>query len=154
MISECKLEHQTVQPTLSVRFRTPLAGIATQFRRAYGALGSYMSEMGARPAGPPFATYHSVDSSDLDVEAGFVIERPIPSNDEICSGILQESELATAIHTGPYETAGSTYSALTEWAHGRGLTSAGPFSEFYLDDPVVTPALKLRTKVALPVEPA
>jgi len=154
MNSECKFEHQTVQPTLSVRFRTPLAGIATQFRRAYVTLGSYMGEMGARPVGPPFAIYHNMDSSDLDVEAGFVVEQPTSGKDEIHSGTLQESELATAIHTGPYETVGSTYSALTEWAHGCGLTSAGPFLEFYLDDPVVTPALELRTKVALPVEPA
>ena len=153
MNSECKLEHQTVQPTLSVRFRAPLAGIATEFRRAYAALGSYMVEIGARAAGPAFAIYHSMDSSDLDVEAGFVVERPTPGKGEIRCATLRESELATAIHMGRYETVGSTYSALTEWAHGRGLTSAGPFSEFYLDDPVATPALKLRTKVALPVEP-
>lgn len=154
MNSECSLEHQTAQPTLSMRFRAPVAGLAPEFRRAYAALASYIREVGGRIVGPAFAIYHGMDISNLDIEAGFVVAQPTAGKGEIRSGTLPESELVTAIHTGPYETVGSTYSVIAEWAHGRGLTTAGPFAEFYLDDPVVTPAAELRTKVTLPVEPA
>jgi hypothetical protein len=48
MNSECNLEHQTAQPTLSIRLRAPLAGLAPEFRRAYAALGSYIGQAGFR----------------------------------------------------------------------------------------------------------
>lgn len=154
MQSDCKLEHQTAQPTLSLRFQAPLAGLASEFRRAYAALGAYLEEVGAHRSGPAFAIYHGRDSSALDVEAGFVVARPAQGRGEIRAGALAEGELVTTIHTGPYETIGATYSALMDWTHGNGLTGAGPCAEFYLDDPVTTPPAQLRTKLVLPVEAA
>ena len=151
---ECKLEHQTVQPTLSLRFRAPRESLTLEFRRAYATLGSYLGETGARRAGPAFATFHGMDDSGLEVEAGFVVCEATAGQGEILSGKLAEGEVATAIHTGPYENLSYAYSALINWAHGHGLTSAGPVSEFYLDDPVMTPFRHQRTKIALPVEPA
>jgi len=154
MNSECRLEHQSVQPTLSIRFRAERAGLAAAFRRAYACLGGYLGERGVAPLGTAFAIYHTMDNAHLDIEAGFVVDRAQPGKGEIRSGRLHEGDIATAILTGPHESVGSAYSALKEWARGRGLTSAGPFTEFYLDDPAVTPPAQRRTKVALPVGPA
>lgn len=154
MKAECKLEHQSPQATLSIRFRAPAQQLSEHFSRAYGAVAAYLAEMKLSPSGPAFATYHNLDMSNLDVEAGFAVDHSLPGRGEIRAGEMAECDAATSIHTGPYDGVGATYAALTEWIHAHGLTSAGLPSEFYLNDPTSTPAANLRTKVVLPVQPA
>src|SRR5437868_14699459 len=88
MKAECKLELQPPQPTLSIRFRAPAARLSEHFARAYGAVGAYLGELGIAPAGPAFAIYHNMDMSNLDVEAGFAVDRAAPGKGEIRAGQL------------------------------------------------------------------
>ncbi len=78
MDSRCKLEHQPSQPTLTIRFRAPLALLLENFGRSYCAIGKYLAELGMSPAGPAFAIYHNTDVADLEVEAGFAVARAVP----------------------------------------------------------------------------
>ncbi len=60
-------------------------------------------------------------------------------------------EVAATIHVGPFEQIGATYEKLVKWIADNGYQVAGPGHEFYLTDPVNTPAESLKTEVAFPV---
>jgi effector-binding domain-containing protein len=152
MESDFKLQHQAPVPTISMRFHASARELPERFSQVFAALEKYLSQQGVSPAGPPFAIYHGFGSSNLDVEAGFPVERSLPGTTEIQASTLPEATIATCIYTGPYRTAGVAYSALSSWMHGQGLTAAGPFTESYLNDPEATPEGDLRTRLTVPVE--
>ena len=152
MESDFKLEHQAPVPTVAIRFRASVSELPERFARVFGEIEKYLADNHVAPAGPPFAVYHGFGAANLDVEAGFPIERSLPGKDAIRAGVLPEGMIATCVHTGPYKTAGAAYSALSSWMHGQGLTAAGPFAECYLNDPGATPEGQLRTRIAVPVE--
>ena len=151
MDSECKVEHRPAQWTLSVRFRAATADLPLELGRAYLSVGRYLGEIGAPPSGPAFASYHELGRDGMEVEAGFAVDKAYPGNGEVHPGLLPEGEVATIVHTGPYQGITSAYEALTSWVRGRGLEPAGPPCELYLNDPSVTPAGELKTKLTLPV---
>ncbi|MBZ0288438.1 MAG: AraC family transcriptional regulator, partial [Anaerolineae bacterium] len=69
----CELKQQATQPILSIRFQAPVQELQQHFGRVYKAIGQYISEIGAVPAGGVFATYHNMDMQNLDIEAGFTV---------------------------------------------------------------------------------
>lgn len=147
----CEIKDQPERPTLSVRTHAAVQDLPQLFGQIYGALMQYMSEMGAQPAGEPFAAYYNMDMQNLDVEIGFPVSRPLPARGEIQSGALPAGKFALTIHIGPYDTVGAAYEALTQYVKESGYEPTGVAYEFYFSGPE-TPPEEIRTQIAFPVK--
>lgn len=151
MHTECKLEQQAQQSTLSCRFHSPVEQLPQHFGHCYGLIAKHLAELHQQPAGPPFAIYRNMDMKNLDVEAGFPVASPLGGNGEIFQSSLPEGQIATSTHFGSYASVEETYNALMQWIGERELKPSGPPYEYYLNDPDDTPEDQLQTKVCMPV---
>ena len=61
------------QRTLCVRTTTPVQELSNVMGRVYGRIAGVMQQNGIQFAGAPFALYHNMDMSALDIEIGFPI---------------------------------------------------------------------------------
>ncbi|HET8616715.1 MAG TPA: GyrI-like domain-containing protein [Actinomycetales bacterium] len=140
------------QPTAVVRGTVPTEGIAAFLGRSFGEIMAVVGPAGLQPAGPAFARYTAGGASGWQVEAGFVLPRPLDGargNVEPCS--LPGGTAARTLHVGDYGGVGSAYEAIGAWLPEHELEASGPPWECYLDGPEVA---QPRTEVYQPCQPA
>ncbi len=142
----CEIEDRSERPIVSVRTRAAVQDLPQLFGRIYGALMQYISEIGAQPAGEPFAAYYNMDMQNLDVEIGFPVSKPLPDRDDIKGGALPAGKYATMMHVGPYDTLGPAYEVLTQYVNANGYEPTGVAYEFYFSGPE-TPPDKIQTQI-------
>jgi len=147
----CEITDQPERPTLSVRTRAAVQDLPQLFDRIYGALMRYMGEMGAQPAGEPFAAYYNMDMQNLDIEIGFPVSKPLPDRGEIKCSVLLAGKYASTVHIGPYDAVGPAYEALTQYVKASGCEPTGVAYEFYFSGPE-TPPEEIRTQIVLPLK--
>lgn len=99
MTHTCQAQEQPVQPTLTIRTRTPVDALPQIVGQAFGAVAQYLAELGETPAGPPFAAYHNMDMQDLDAEFGFPVSRPLAGRGEIQPGEIPGGLVASCLHS-------------------------------------------------------
>lgn len=129
---------------LAIRKTVPVAGLPGFFGSAFGQLGEYIGRMHGAVAGPPFATYYSVDQQTADVEAVFpavfdVIEN-LPGEGDIhpidfCAGPALEY-----VYFGPYDAMTPVYAEIEQWLKSNDKKAAGPPREVYYSEPTGDPA--------------
>jgi len=151
MNAPCKIEKRPAQPIASVRARTPVTGLATVLGPLYGKVMAYVEGQGAAPAGAPFVAYHNMDMADLDIEAGFPVDRVLPSRGDIAGSELPAGEYATCLHVGPYDQLGPAYAALDAFIQQQGRAASGVAYEFYFNSPEETSPEQLQTLVMFPL---
>jgi effector-binding domain-containing protein len=147
----CEIKDQPERPTLSVRTRAAAQDLPQLFGPTYSALMQYMNEMGAQPAGEPFAAYYDLDMQNLDVEIGFPVSRPLPDRGDIKCGALPAGKFASTMHIGPYDAVGPAYEALRQYVKANGYEPTGVAYEFYFSGPE-TPPEEIRTEIVLPLK--
>ncbi len=147
----CEIKDQPERPTLSIRTRAAMQDLPQLFGQTYGALMQYLSELGAQPAGEPFAAYYNLDMQDLDVEIGFPVAKRLPDRDNIKSGALPAGKFASTMHIGPYDTVGPAYEALTQYVKANGYELTGVAYEFFFSGPE-TPPEEIRTGIMFPLK--
>lgn len=138
--------------TLAVRYRTPAAKLAESMGPIYGEIAAYMAQKGIDFAGPPFAMYYNMDMDDLDVEIGFPVGTAQKGEGRVRAGFLPGGRLATAKHTGPYETIERPYNELTAFVAGKKEAAESFIYEEYLNSPEDTPREKLETNIYFPLK--
>lgn len=144
--------HITGQPVAVVRERVPMDALTSFFGRAFGAVMAAVQVQGGSPAGPPFALYHGMPGETVDVEAGFPVAGDFHGTGEVASGALPDTDAYEAIHTGPYDTLGSTYDAIKKSMEADGASPADSMWEYYLTDPEQQPdPATWQTRVVWPV---
>lgn len=144
--------HITEQPVAVVRERVPMDALASFFGRAFGAVMAAVQMQGASPAGPPFALYHGMPGETVDVEAGFPVAGNFHGTGEVASSTLPDTDAFEAIHTGPYDTLGTTYDAIRKSIEADGASPADSMWEYYLTDPEQQPdPATWQTRVVWPV---
>jgi effector-binding domain-containing protein len=147
----CEIEELPLQPTLSARLRTPVEELPQHLGRIYGALFQYLAELGEPPAGEPFAAYYNLDMKAMDVEIGVAVLRELPAKGELQPGTIPAGRFASTEFTGPYDSLGPAYEALTAFAEAQGVEPSGVAYEFYLNDPSHEPHEEPRTRIMFPV---
>lgn len=103
----------------------------------FSRLGEAMGASGTRPSGPAMATY-AVEPGRVGV--GISVGWPTARTDVGAEGVevvdlpLVERAL-TLVHHGPMDDVGAAWQALETEVERRGLDTAGPGRELYLDTP-------------------
>lgn len=140
------------QPTAVVRGRIAPDAIAGFLGEAFAAVGSVVPAQGLRFVGPPFARYWSMDEGEWELEAGFPVDAAVAPERGVVPSTLPEGRAARLVHTGPYDTVGRAWRALSDWVVDHGYVATEAPWECYLDEPGVA---QPRTVVMMPCsEPA
>lgn len=147
MFDTFELIEQKEQPVLSVRTRTPVGNLTAVLGKAYGAIFTYLGQMGENPVGAPFVAYFNMDMQDLDVEIGIPVSKPIPGKGEVKQSSIPAGKQASCVYKGPYAEIGPAYDALTKWIADSKQIPAGVCYEFYLNSPGEVPDSELLTKI-------
>ena len=59
--------------TLVIRISIPVEKLPEVMGPAFGEIAQVAGSLGVQLTGPPFAAYHNLDMSNLDVEMGFPV---------------------------------------------------------------------------------
>lgn len=141
------------QTVASLKVHTSLETIKNDIPRGFARFGQLIEAGGMQPLGAPLLVYHDVidQESDGDVEICFPTSADFKGADGIAVRELEAGQMATAIHTGPYENITPLYHKLVEWIHEHGYQIVGPPREIYENDPRMVAPPELRTRVEFPV---
>jgi DNA-binding transcriptional MerR regulator len=139
---------------LAVREVLPTIGdIGALIGDGFGAIGM----AGLALTGPPLTIYHDKEFTGESVDTEIVylvanISKPVqtPAGRTLTERVVEGGEVASIVHTGPYETLGDTYQAIAAWIDEHGYRVSGPVQEIYLSDPD-EPGPNI-TEIRMPVE--
>jgi effector-binding domain-containing protein len=149
---EFKTIEMLPQTVLSIRTRTPVDQLPIVLDRIYTTIFQHINEMGEHPAGPPFVAYYNMDMQDLDIEAGYPVNRALPVKGDLQVSALPAGKAASGMHTGPYDQLPPTYNAMLAWMQEHELVVTGTVYEFYLNDPSQTNPETLETQIIYPLK--
>lgn len=150
MSHTCTIDQQPSLPTLCVKARTPVKDIGAVIGSAFGEIMKTISARGATPIGMPYVAYRNLDMSDLDLEIGFPVSKPVAGEGRVEPGKLPGGAWASTMHVGPYSEVGPAWADLQAFIAAQGKTASPVGYEFYLDGPD-TPPDRIRTRVAFPL---
>jgi effector-binding domain-containing protein len=137
----------------SVRVTTTPSGMREAFDEILPEVDAEILNAGSRPAGPPFAIYHSYGDDAVDMEIGIPLEDPIPTAGRVIGRELKATLAAVAWHHGPYTGLGEAHRAVTAWLAEQGKRASGPPWEVYWTGPGDDPdSSKWKTEVGYPFE--
>ncbi len=150
--------------SISIKQVTPFAycsithkGSFSQIQNVMGQLMMNSQAQNIHPAGPPFGVYYvdpeDVKPEELVWEVGFPITAQAMPMAPLEKKQWNYLQVATAIHTGPYEKAGETINKILEWMEANDYVQAGPILERYLTMP--TPTTKpedLKSEIWIPCQ--
>ena len=140
------------QDTVSIRTVAPVEKLPKVLGLGYGEIMEYLGSGGVQPAGPPFAMYHNMDMSALDVEFGFPISGQVAAKGRIKPGKLPAGRTAVTLHVGAYDKIHEAYDRLTAFVKEKGLEPAASCYEVYLNDPQDTAPEELQTEIYFPLK--
>ena len=94
-----------------------------------------------------------VAPENMEWEIGFPCSAQVSPLKPLEKKVWSFEQVASAIHTGPYEKTGETYIRIFEWMETNGYEQAGPVLEKYLSmpSPDIDPAT-LRAEIWIPVQ--
>jgi effector-binding domain-containing protein len=154
--SEVSIEVKELEAAkaLTIKATTPSDEISAKLGELYPKIMSCILENEIEMTGPPFAIYHSWDpEGDTKLEAGVTVDKEAECEGDIEFVELPACKVATALHTGSYESIGPVYEAIQKYINEKGLKIKGAAWEVYLTDPNTEPdPNKYQTQVYFPVE--
>ena len=123
-----------------------------------GEAAGFLEASGMTDFGPAIFKYNVVDMPRLDMEFGFIVDRPQAGNDRVRAGVLPAGRYATLTYTGPYDDLESVTAVLIGWAKEKSInwdSTPGPKGEafvarfeIYLNGPMDEPdPQKLETEI-------
>lgn len=150
-VTNIEMIYKNEQPTLSIRVRTSMEKLSSVIDECYAKIGAYLGELSELPADMPFVAYHNMDMSDLDVEIGFPVSKPLPPKEDMQAGCIPAGKRILAVHRGPYSEVESTYNDMMAWIPEHGFAPVGLCYEHYFND-LSVPESELLTMVVMPLQ--
>ena len=138
----------------------PMKGSYDQIPATFPRLYGWVAKKGYGFFGPPIGVYYNNPEQVPPEELLWELQCPVGNHVVPCkpdvSGVgvkqVMGTEVASAIHQGPFDKVGETWSALFAWISQNGYDVSGPGEETYLTDPTNTPSEELMTEVRFPVK--
>jgi effector-binding domain-containing protein len=136
---------------LAVKRRANMNNLVTLVDEGYALLWEYISNLGKEVAGPPYIAYFGM-GEEFDIELGFPVAEEIPGTEDIYMSKTQGGKSVVGMHFGSYQGLEQAYGEIFKYMEEQKLEPAGIFYDFYLNDPSITPAEELITKIVIPVK--
>lgn len=133
--------------TLSVRLFTPVSKMSKVLGSIYGEIAEIVTGKGLSFTGMPFVLYYNMDMENLDIEAGFPVGGKLEEVGRVKPSKLPAGEMATALHTGPYDSLEKTYTALSAFVQEKGREMEDFMWEEYLNSPEEVKPEELQTRI-------
>lgn len=152
---ETGVEIKTVQPFAYCCIHH--VGPFTEIENVISQLFPVMQSQNIFPGSAMIGVYYSdpqvVAPENLEWEIGFPCTAQVSPLKPLEKKVWSFEQVASAIHTGPYENTGETYIRIFEWMETNGYEQVGPMLEKYMDmpSPDIDPAT-LRAEIWIPVQ--
>jgi len=152
---ETNVEIKTVQPFAYCCIHH--IGPFTEIEDVINQIFPVMQSQHISPGGAMIGVYYSdpqlVAPENMEWEIGFPCSAQASPLKPLEKKAWSFDQVASAIHTGPYEKTGETYIRIFEWMEANGYEQVGPVLEKYLNmpSPDINPAA-LRTEIWIPVQ--
>ena len=141
------------QPVASVRVKCKPAEISATLATILPEVGAYLTSIGAKMTGPPFSRYHAVSDTEVDIEGGMPVAKPVPGKGRVVAGELPAGKCARVWHIGPYEKLRESHLALSAWVtQQKGKQRGAPWEVYWTDPGMVPDPAKWRTQLFLPID--
>ncbi len=148
-----QIVERAAQPVASIRTKVAPAAIATTLSVLLPEVYEHIKAVGGKPAGPPFARYHAVSATEIDIEAGLPVHAPIEPKGRVANSELPAGRTVTGWHVGPYDQLAAAHAGLQAHLATRKLKPRGGCWEVYWTDPgMVEDQSKWRTQLFAPIE--
>lgn len=151
MLQDIKVVEVKEQPVLSMREAASMPSIPEKMGEIFSEIYAFMQRNKIAPIGPPFAYWHGMTGSSVDMECGFPVSESVQGEGKIKSSKLPGGRAATALHIGPYGQLSEAYKAVESWIRENGYQMAGNSWEVYLSMPDEEPS-KIKTQIFWPVK--
>jgi effector-binding domain-containing protein len=167
MLTKPGLEHRKESHYLAIRTAVPIP-FGKYLQPLWNEVETWLrgQDIPLSAWGPAIIRYLTTDmSKKLDIDVGFVVDKPVPGNNRVIADVLPAGQYATLLYTGPYKGKGiyKATVALLDWAKENGIvwntsTKNGVEwwngrAEWYLTDPArETDTKKYRTELAFLVK--
>jgi DNA-binding transcriptional MerR regulator len=125
------------QHAAMIRLHTTMGSISQDVGRGYATLGAAIGRAGIAIVGPPYLVVTELADDDTpgQIELGFPVATPFPSDGEVTGAELPAGLVAATVHHGPYDEEGPAYRAVEAWVQEHGHVHDGPPREVYLTTP-------------------
>ncbi|MBI9105888.1 MAG: GyrI-like domain-containing protein [Spirochaetales bacterium] len=133
--------------TLTIRLFSPAIKLPEVLGGIYGEIAGLVTQKGLSFTGAPFVLYRNMDMENLDIEAGFPVAGTLEAAGRVKPSKLPSGEMATALHTGSYDSMEGTYNALTAFVKDKGRETEDFMYEEYLNSPDEVKKEELQTKI-------
>ena len=132
-------------------------GSFTEIENVISQIFSVMQSQNISPGGAMIGVYYSdpqeVAPENMEWEIGFPCTAQVSPLKPLEKKVWSFEQVASAIHTGPYEKTGETYIRIFEWMEANGYEKAGPVLEKYLSMPTPdTDPATLQAEIWIPVQ--
>jgi len=151
MLQDIKVVEVVEQPVLSIREAALMSSIPEKMGEIFSEIYAFIQKKELAPVGPPFAYWHGMTGSSVDMECGFPVSESVKGEGRIKGSKLPGGRVATAIHLGPYDKLSEAYKAVESWIRDNGYQTAGNSWEVYLSMPDEEPS-KIKTQIFWPVK--
>jgi effector-binding domain-containing protein len=138
--------------TAVIRAAIPVAGLRDFFDASFRVLPQVLAAQQVNVLSPAFGRYHGMAGGTLDLEVGFVTDRPVRSGEGVLAGSLPGGRCGRLTHFGSFDGLESSWQRLRAWMQGQGLSVSPQRWEFYVTRP--TPEMNpqdLRTDLTWPL---
>jgi effector-binding domain-containing protein len=149
----CQIVERDAQRVASIRVKCKPDEISATLAVVLPEVMAHLNATGARMAGAPFSRYHAFGETEIDLEAGIPVAKPITEKGRVKNGELPAGKAVTAWHVGPYEKLGEAHGLLQAYVAANRLKPRGGPWEIYWTDPGMVPdPAKWRTQLFVAIE--
>ncbi|SHH68125.1 GyrI-like domain-containing protein [Cognatishimia maritima] len=123
--------------------------IADAMGAAFGTAFGFLGSAGIEPLSAPISVYTEMPGKKMTFRCGFFVspEDAAKASGDVSADVIPATKALHALHVGPYMNMNQTHGAIWAHAKAKGLTSAMPVWEIYIDDPQKTAPEELRTEI-------
>ncbi len=144
---QCERIISEAKPAMVIRKTTAVENLPQVLGEAFTAIMNYLTKIGEYPVDAPFVTYYNLDMTQLEIDIGFPVSKPLPPEGEILPHDIPAGQYVVCLYTGPYEKMEPAYGIIMEWMNEKQYDASGIVYEFYLNGPDEVPPEKLQTRI-------
>ena len=154
---------------LHIERKCKMFAMPKEMQKGLPRLAEEAKAQGLETSGIPYTLYHGLDAAKLTnqgafsrflgmftevwhFDMGFPVVGEPEDNGEIKVVSIETQEVVSGLHIGPYHKVGASYKELYQWIFEQKLEPLDYCFEFYLNDPHITAANQLETKIIVPIK--